>query len=192
LEASISRRTFMALTGAALGHSLLHADAPQHSVETPYKYGKLVLGPSGKVGEYDSKAVDCPFVFHHQGMWYMTFVAFDGVGYQTGLAKSKNLVDWEKLGCILKRDPNSPILKYNVAMNWILRENDMNSPGKLVKVDGKFVRIMPTPARATSRERQSSGLPTAPTFYTGKRENRFSTRKMVLSGSAVGSINHAW
>jgi predicted GH43/DUF377 family glycosyl hydrolase len=116
LRPSISRRTFTVLSGAALGHSLLHAEAPQHSVETPYKYNKLVLGPSGKKGEYDSKAVDCPYVFHLQGMWYMTFVAFDGVGYQTGLAKSKNLVDWEKVACILKRHPNSPIRKYNVAM----------------------------------------------------------------------------
>jgi len=130
----------MAWSAAALGHSLLPAEAPpQHSLETPYKYNKLVLGPSGKEDEYDSKAVDCPFVFHHQSMWLMTFVAFDGVGYQTGLAKSKNLVDWEKIGCILERDPSSPIRKYNVAMNWILRENDMNSPGELVKVDGRFV-----------------------------------------------------
>lgn len=141
MEISISRRTFIALSGAALGHGLLHAEAPQHSVETPYKYNKLVLAPSGKDGEYDAKGVDCPYVFHHQGMWYMTFVAFDGIGYQTGLAKSKNLVDWEKVGCILKRDPSSPIRKYNVAMNWILRENDMNSRGELIKVDGRFVGV---------------------------------------------------
>lgn len=72
-------------------------------------------------------------------MWWMTFVAFDGIGYQTGLAKSDDLVSWEKVGCILRRDPDSPIRKYNVAMNWILRENSMTSPGELVRVDGKFV-----------------------------------------------------
>jgi predicted GH43/DUF377 family glycosyl hydrolase len=131
----------MVLSGAALGHSLLGAEAHERTIETPYKYNKLVLSPSGKKGEYDANAVDCPFVFHHQGLWYMTFVAFDGVGYQTGLAKSKNLLDWEKVGCILKRDPNSPIRKYNVAMNWIMRENDMNSTGELIKVDGRFMGV---------------------------------------------------
>ena len=39
----------MALSGAALGHSLFHAETHQRAVETPYKYNKLVLRPSGKL-----------------------------------------------------------------------------------------------------------------------------------------------
>ncbi len=139
MHTHFSRRNFLALSGAALGGSLLHGEQAPRPLETPYKYSKLVLGPSEKDGEYDSKSVDCPFVFHHDGSWWMTFVAFDGIGYQTGLAKSADLVNWQKVGCILKRDPNSPIRKYNVAMNWILRENDMSSPGELLHVGGRFV-----------------------------------------------------
>ncbi|MBS1802357.1 MAG: family 43 glycosylhydrolase [Acidobacteria bacterium] len=140
MSEQFSRRKFAALSGAALGHSFLWPSAPQQqSIETPFKYNKLVLRPSGINGQYDSVSVDCPFVFHHQGLWYMTFVAFDGIGYQTGLARSRNLVGWEKIGCILRRDPTSPIRKYNVAMNWILRENEMNSPGELAKVNGRFI-----------------------------------------------------
>ena len=47
----------------------------------------------------------------------MTYIGFDGKGYQTGLASSHNLADWKKLACILPRDPNSPITRFNIAMN---------------------------------------------------------------------------
>jgi len=115
------------------------ATSTGRSLETPYKLNQLVLSASGEEGAYDAMAVDCPFVFHHQGTWYMTFVAYDGIGYQTGLAASSDLVHWTKQGCILPRDPSSPLLKYNAALGWILRENDLNAPGNLKRVDGRFV-----------------------------------------------------
>jgi hypothetical protein len=111
------------------------------SIETPYKLNHLVLSASGEEGAYDARAVDCPFVFHHQGTWYMTFVAFDGIGYQTGLAASSDLVHWMNLGCILGRDPSSSLLKYNAALGWILRENDLKSPGNLKTVGGQFIGV---------------------------------------------------
>jgi predicted GH43/DUF377 family glycosyl hydrolase len=106
---------------------------------TPYKFGKLMLGASSKEGSFDQFSVDCPFVFHHQGRYYMTFEGFDGLGYQTGLASSSDLLTWNKEGCILKRDPSTPVLKYNVAMNWILRENGLYSPGNLKQVGGYYL-----------------------------------------------------
>lgn len=130
------------LQGLALGAAGWRASAavgPRW--ETPYKYGKLVLGPSGEEGAFDSRAVDCPFVFFHEGRFYMLYVGFDGTGYQTGLASSTNLTEWERLGCILKRDPSSPVTRYNIAMNWILRENDLRSPGRLKKVGGRYLGV---------------------------------------------------
>jgi hypothetical protein len=109
--------------------------------ETPYKYGKLVLAASGEAGTFDARAVDCPFVFSHDGRFYMTYLGFDGTGYQTGLASSKDLVNWKKLGCILKRDPSSPITRYNVGMNWIVRDTRLRSPGALKKYDGRFLGV---------------------------------------------------
>jgi hypothetical protein len=109
--------------------------------ETPYKLNKLVLSSSSDPTAFDSHSVDCPFVFHHARKFYMTYIGFDGRGYQTGLASSNNLVDWEKLGCILQRDPNSPITRFNIAMNWIVRENSVHSPGELKKVDGRFLGV---------------------------------------------------
>jgi len=118
------------------------AEGPEVSrFETPHKYGKLVLQASGESGAFDSRAVDCPFVFQHDGRFYMLYVGFDGTGYQTGLASSRNLTEWEKLGCILRRDPASSVARYNVAMNWILRENALRSPGRLKKVGGRLLGV---------------------------------------------------
>lgn len=106
---------------------------------TPHKLGRLVLGPSGQ--GFDSQAIDCPFVFTHDGMPHMTYLGFDGVGYQTGLASSRNLIDWHREGVILPRDPNDPVARFNVAAASILRENELYSPGRLIKVAGRFVAV---------------------------------------------------
>lgn len=85
--------------------------------------------------------MDCPFVFTHDGLFYMTYIGYDGTGYQTGLASSRNLVDWQRAGCILKRDPASPVTRYNVAMNWVVRENPLRSPGRLKRIRGRFLGV---------------------------------------------------
>src|SRR6476469_5195484 len=64
-------------------------------VKTPYKYG-LVLVP-----ENDSKKIDCPTVFKKGSLWYMSYLQFDGRGYETWLAKSRDLLHWEKMGRIM-------------------------------------------------------------------------------------------
>lgn len=106
---------------------------------TPYKYQKLVLAGSGVKGTFDEKLVDCPFVFSHEGRFCMTYVGWDGAGYQTGLAESNDLLNWRRKGVILARDPDDPITRYNIASASILRENDLFSPGRLIKVDGRYV-----------------------------------------------------
>lgn len=134
---ALTRREFLA-AGALLLASRGWAGCDDR-IGTPYKLGKHVLSASGRRGSFDEISVDCPFVFHHGQRYYMTFVAFDGTGYQTGLAWSSDLVNWHKEGCILKRDPSSPVLKYNVAMNWIMRENGLYSAGNLKRVDGYYL-----------------------------------------------------
>jgi predicted GH43/DUF377 family glycosyl hydrolase len=129
----ITRRRLLAAVAASSAHAAINPYA------TPYKFGELVLKASLDVGAFDSRSVDCPFVFHQDGRFWMTYVGFDGTGYQTGLASSANLVDWTKEGCILRRDPSSPITRYNVALNWIVRENAMRSSGELRKIKGRFL-----------------------------------------------------
>jgi len=105
---------------------------------TPYKYGKPVLVGSGVQGAFDYHAVDCPFVFQHQDRFYMMYVGFDGVGYQTALATSDDLLNWEHLSTILRRDDRARWDSRNVAGTWILRENDMHAAPVLKKWNGKY------------------------------------------------------
>jgi hypothetical protein len=139
MNSSLTRRGFVALSSMAVASKACAQSAAPRSLETPFKLNRLVLGPSNTPGAFDEKSVDCPFVFRHDGLWYVTFVAFDGQGYQTGLASSTDLITWKNLGCILKRNSAVPMLKYNIAMNWILRENDLGSEGNLIKVHGQYV-----------------------------------------------------
>jgi predicted GH43/DUF377 family glycosyl hydrolase len=136
-----TRRQFLAATAAAtaLATPIEAKEGRRIDLFTPYKLGSLVLSGTGKKGDFDEISVDCPFVFSHKNRFHMTYVAFDGTGYQTGLAVSDDLVHWEKKGCILARNPDSPVTKYNIAMNWIVRENDITSAGRLVKVQGEFL-----------------------------------------------------
>ena len=106
---------------------------------TPYKYGKLVLEKSGVLGSFDEKSVDCPFVFSANGRFHMTYVGYDGTGYQTGLAPSTDLVHWRREGLILARDPADPITRYNIALMCILRDDALESNAPLMKVDGRYL-----------------------------------------------------
>jgi predicted GH43/DUF377 family glycosyl hydrolase len=63
-------------------------------VRTPFKYGIVVKADAGS-------KVDCPSVFRHGGKWYMTYIIFDGNGYETALAVSDDLLAWRPLGKIL-------------------------------------------------------------------------------------------
>lgn len=133
----ITRRELLAAAAA----SPLRAACDPRGLETPYKLGRLIVTASGAEGAFDRIAVDCPFVFHHDGRFWMTYLGFDGIGYQTGLASSANLVDWHPEGAILRRDPASPIARHNIALNWILRENDLGSPGRLRRVKGRYLGV---------------------------------------------------
>lgn len=64
-------------------------------IQTPYKYGIVLQHPD------TNKMVDSPTVFREQGSWYMTYIVFDGHGYETWLAKSADLLQWETQGRIL-------------------------------------------------------------------------------------------
>lgn len=63
-------------------------------VKTPYKYGLVIPGRDGT-------ATDSPTIFRKDGKWYVSYVVFDGRGYETWLAESDNLLEWKTLGRIM-------------------------------------------------------------------------------------------
>ena len=64
-------------------------------VKTPYKYG-LVM-----VTDDNAKKIDCPTVFRKAGKWFMSYLVFDGRGYETCLASSNDLLHWEQEGKVM-------------------------------------------------------------------------------------------
>ena len=63
-----------------------------NTIKTPYKYGVVFR-------HHDStKKVDCPTIFRKDNVWYMTYIVFDGQGYETWLAESNNLLEWKSKG----------------------------------------------------------------------------------------------
>ena len=108
-------------------------------IRTPRKHRGLVLRPSPTAGSFDSRAVDCPFPVRHERRFWMTYVGWDGVGYQTGLASSHDLFNWQKEGLLLGRGPKGSPTEFNAALTCVLRDNDLFGPGTLRKVGGRFV-----------------------------------------------------
>ena len=82
-------------------------------VKTPYKYG-LVMVPSD-----NSKKIDCPSIFRLHGMWHMTYLVFDGRGYETWLAKSSDLLTWKTTGRILSFSGDSARWDWNQKAAYI-------------------------------------------------------------------------
>lgn len=103
---------------------------------TPYKYGKAVIDP--KSDSFSSQGADCPFLFCHNGKFYMMHIGFDGIGYQTALSSSENLIDWKEEGIILKRGCHKEWNKVGMAGVWILKDCDLYGNNELLKVDGKY------------------------------------------------------
>ncbi len=119
-------------------------DVPQNvmqqiyeQVKTPFKYGLVV------VPENSTKKIDCPSVFRKGKNWYMTYIIFDGRGYETWLATSTNLLQWKTLGKILSFGDTTNA----DATNWdanqkagyiALQDEKFGGSYELKKYNGKY------------------------------------------------------
>ncbi|WNH11453.1 glycosylase [Thalassobellus suaedae] len=66
-----------------------------NEIKTPYKYG-LIMVPTD-----NSYKMDCPSIFKKDGKWFMTYLIFEGRGYETWLAESNDLLNWKHLGKVM-------------------------------------------------------------------------------------------
>jgi predicted GH43/DUF377 family glycosyl hydrolase len=124
---------------AAIGRNALGASDPSAPYRTPYKYPELLLRGTGHKGDFDEIAVDDPIVFRANRVFYMLYIGLDGTGYQTGLARSKDLLKWERLALVGPRDPASKWTKYNLAISSILRDKRLDGTGEAMKHNGKYL-----------------------------------------------------
>ena len=70
-------------------------------IQTPFKYGVVFQHPD------TTKLIDSPTIFRENDSWHMTYIVFDGQGYETWLAESKDLLSWESKGKILSFTENT-------------------------------------------------------------------------------------
>lgn len=70
-------------------------------IKTPYKYGVVFKHPDS------TKLIDSPTIFRENNQWYMTYIVFDGKGYETWLSESSNLLDWKIKGKLLSFTQNT-------------------------------------------------------------------------------------
>lgn len=98
-------------------------------IKTPYKYGLIMVPPEGKM-------YDCPSIFQHKGAWYMTYIVFDGQGYETWLAKTEDMLEWETLGKLMSF--NEGTWDANQKAGYIaLQDYEWGGSYKWEKYDGK-------------------------------------------------------
>ncbi|MCG2459376.1 glycosylase [Flavobacteriaceae bacterium F89] len=72
-----------------------------NEIKTPFKYGVVVQHPD------ITKMVDSPTIFRENDVWYMSYLVFDGQGYETWLSESDDLLHWESIGKILSFTENT-------------------------------------------------------------------------------------
>ena len=101
-------------------------------VRTPHKYG-LVIKP-----EDESRKIDCPSVFRQGQNWFMTYIVFDGRGYETWLAKSENLLDWKTLGRIMSFSDTADWDSNQKAGYIVLQDHEWGGSYKLKKFQNKY------------------------------------------------------
>lgn len=106
---------------------------------TPYKYPDLIVKATGLEGDFDERSVDDPIVFHANGAFRMLYIGFDGIGYQTGLATSTDLLHWTRTALVAPRDPASKYTQYNLALSSILRDKQLRSKGEAIKINGRYL-----------------------------------------------------
>lgn len=103
-----------------------------NQVKTPYKYG-LVIAPAD-----NSKKVDCPTVFRKGSKWFMSYLVFNGRGYETWLAKSDDLLHWSTQGRMMSFSDTTDWDSNQKAGYVALEDFKWGGSYKLQKYDGNY------------------------------------------------------
>ncbi|TKK67029.1 glycosylase [Ilyomonas limi] len=102
-------------------------------VKTPYKYG-LVIATHDTL-----KKADCPTVFRYNNDWYMSYIVFNGKGYETLLAQSNDLLHWKTLGNLLSFSSDTSLWDANQKAGYTgLQDDQWNGSYQLLQYDNKY------------------------------------------------------
>lgn len=102
-------------------------------VKTPFKYGVILKGGS------PDELVDCPSVFRYDNKWYLMYVAISNqVGYQTFLARSDDLLHWQKVGRVLSHTATNQWDAWQSDGGVSLADCNWDGAHELEKFQGKY------------------------------------------------------
>jgi predicted GH43/DUF377 family glycosyl hydrolase len=104
-----------------------------------------VIPANPDIKEFEEvKMTDVPTVFQVKGndKWFMTFIGFDGQGYQSFIAESNDLVQWDNLRLAMGYGPEGEFDYGGVVLGAYLYEDyNIQSPRTLKKRDGKYYSL---------------------------------------------------
>ena len=102
-------------------------------VKTPYKYGVIIKSNSKE------DLVDCVNIFRYKTHWYMIYVeSKKSIGYQTLLARSEDLLSWEKMGTVLSFTQPGKWDAWQAAASVALCDYQWGGSYNLEKYDNKY------------------------------------------------------
>lgn len=104
-----------------------------NEIKTPYKYG-MVMVPTD-----NSYKMDCPSIYRKDGKWYMTYLVFEGRGYETWLAESDDLLHWNHLGKVMSFSKDTTEWDVNQKAGYIaLQDPTWGGSYAWEPYDGKY------------------------------------------------------
>ena len=101
----------------------------------------VVPAKPGIPGFGDVAATDVPCVYQLPGdpAWYMSFIGFDGKGYQSFVAKSDDLLHWKQLGLAMGYGPAGEFDHGGCTIGAFLYESyDLDAPRTLKRRRGTY------------------------------------------------------
>ncbi len=106
-------------------------------IKTPYKHGAVV--------KFEDSMADSPTVFRYNNQWYMYFVRIDKnvseSGYETHMASSDNLLDWNYEKVILKRTQNGRWDSKQCGGYAGFVDLNFGGSNEMQKVNGKYYMV---------------------------------------------------
>ena len=104
-----------------------------------------VIPPAPDIEGYEKVYMtDVPTVFQLKGdpIWYMTFIGYDGNGYQSFIAESEDLVHWDNKRLAMGYGPEGEFDHGGVVLGAYLYEDyDIKAPRILKKKAGKYYSL---------------------------------------------------
>jgi len=104
----------------------------------------VIPAEPGITGFEDVHKVDVPTVFQLPGddRWYMSFIGFDGQGYQSFVAESKDLINWDNMRLAMGYGPEGEFDYGGVVLGAYLYEDyNIDAPRLLKSMDGKYYSL---------------------------------------------------